>query len=56
MKREDYNLIKSEINRLLRQIDSSFEDDCTYSKDASIVRDVANLRYVVHCLYNDLIH
>ena len=56
MKRKDYKLFKNEINCLLKQIDLSFESDCTYSKDASIVRDVANLRYVVHCLYNDLIH
>lgn len=55
MKRKDYNLYKSEIRRLLKQIDVSFQPNYTYSKHSSISPDVATLRYVLDTLYNDLI-
>lgn len=56
MKRKDMNLFKSEIRRLLKQIDCSFSPDHVYDKNASICSDVAALRYVVDALYRDLIH
>lgn len=55
MKRKDYNLYKSEIRRLLKQIDVSFQPNYAYSKHSSLSCDVAALRFVVDTLYNDLI-
>lgn len=55
MTTEDYNLFKSEIFRLLEQIDVSFQPNYAYSKHSSISCDVATLRYVVDTLYKDLI-
>lgn len=56
MKRKDYKIFKSEIKRLLREIDSSFLPNFTYRENSSLVRNVANLRYLVDGLYNGLIH
>lgn len=55
MKRREYNLYKSEIRRLLKQIDVSFIPNYAYSKHSSLSCDVAILRYVVDTLYKDLI-
>lgn len=55
MKRKDYNLFKSEISRLLKQIDVSFEPNYAYSKHSSLSCDVAILRFVVDTFYKDLI-
>lgn len=43
MKRKDFNLYKSEICRLLKQIDDSFQLNHASSKHSSISCDVANL-------------
>ena len=55
MKRKDMNLYKSEIRRLLRQIDSAFYPNHVYDTTSSICSDAAALRYVVDALYKDLI-
>lgn len=56
MNRKEYKLLKREISRLLKKIDSSFLPDVHYSKASSLATDVSNLRYVVDLLYNDLTH
>lgn len=55
MKRKDFNLYKSEIRRLLKQIDRSFYPNHVYDKSSSIYSDSATLRYVVDALCRDLI-
>ena len=55
MKRREYNLYKSEIRRLLKQIDVSFQPNYAYSEHSPILCDVATLRFVVDTLYKDLI-
>lgn len=55
MKRKDLNLYKSEIRRLLRQIDRSFYPNHAYDESSSICTDAAALRYVADALYRDLI-
>lgn len=55
MKRKDMNLYKSEIRRLLRQIDRSFVPNHVYDKSSSIYTDAAVLRFVVDALCRDLI-
>lgn len=55
MKRKDMNLYKSEIRRLLRQIDRSFCPNHVYDKTSSICSDAAALRYVADVLCRDLI-
>ena len=55
MKRKDLNLYKSEIRRLLKQIDRSFYPNHVYDKSSSICSDAADLRYVVDALCRDLI-
>ena len=54
MKRKDFNLFKSEIRRLLKQIDDSFEPNQFYAESSKILHDAANLRYVVSVFCNDL--
>lgn len=54
MKRKDFNILKSEIRRLLKQIDDSFVPNHVYDETSVILRDAANLRYVVSLLCNDL--
>lgn len=54
MKRKDMDLYKSEIRRLLRQIDNAFYPNHVYDKTASICSDAAALRYVVDALCRDL--
>lgn len=54
MKRKEFNLLKSEILRLLEQIDDSFVPNHVYDEYSAISRDAANLRYVVSLLCNDL--
>lgn len=49
------NLYKSEIRRLLRQIDRSFYPNHTYDESSSICTDAAALRYVADAFYRDLI-
>ena len=55
MKRKVLNLYKSEIRRLLMQIDRSFYPNHSYDKSSSICSDAVALRYVVDALYRDLI-
>lgn len=55
MTRKDLNLYKSEIRRLLRQIDRSFYPNHVYDKNSSIFSDAAALRYVADALCRDLI-
>lgn len=55
MKRKDFNLLKSEIRRLLKQIDTSFVPNHVYDGASKVSRDAANLRYVADLLYKDLI-
>ena len=55
MTSKDYNLFKSEIIRLMEQIDVSFKPNFCYTKHSSISCDVAALRFVVDTLYKDLI-
>lgn len=55
MKRKDLNLYKSEIRRLLKQIDRSFYPNHVYDKSSSICSDAAALRYVADALCRDLI-
>lgn len=55
MKRKDLNLYKSEIRRLLRQIDRSFDPNHVYDESSSICSDAAALRYVADVLFRDLI-
>lgn len=54
MKRKDFNLYKSEIRRLLKQIDVSFVPNHVYDEDSRICCDAAALRYVASVLCNDL--
>lgn len=55
MKRKDLNLYKSEIRRLLRQIDRSFYPNHVYDESSSICSDAVALRFVADALYRDLI-
>lgn len=55
MKRKDLNLYKSEIRRLLKQIDRSFSPNHVYDESSSIYSDAAALRYVADVLCRDLI-
>lgn len=55
MKRKDLNLYKSEIRRLLKQIDRSFYPNHVYDKSSSIYSNAATLRYVADALCRDLI-
>lgn len=54
MKRKDFNLCKSEIRRLLKQIDSSFVPNHVYDKDSNLFHDAAALRYVADVLCSSL--
>ena len=55
MKRKDFNLYKSEIRRLLKQIDDSFVPNHVYDEKSKVCCDAAALRFVVDTLYRDLI-
>lgn len=55
MKRKDYNLVKSEIRRLLKELDNSFEPSHVYDVDSEVYRTACNLRYVVRVLSDDLV-
>lgn len=55
MTRKDYYLFKSDLSRLLKQIDVSFQSNYAYSKHSSLSCDAAILRYVVDTLSKDLI-
>lgn len=54
MKRKDFNLYKSEIRRLLKQIDDSFVPNHVYDEESKVSHDASALRFVVYTLYNDL--
>ena len=56
MKRNDFNLCKKEIRRLLKRLDDSFVPNHVYQKGSVLYRDASHLRYVVDCLCSDLIH
>lgn len=55
MKRKNMNLYRSEIRRLLRQIDRSFVPGVVYSPDSLVVCDASALRFVIDSLYKELI-
>lgn len=55
MKRKDYNLVKSEIRRLLKEIDSSFEPNQFYDLNSDVYRSACNLRYVASVFCDDLV-
>lgn len=55
MIRKDFNLYKSEIRRLLKQIDDSFVPNHVYDEGSKVCLDVLALRFVVNTLYRDLI-
>ena len=55
MKRKDYNLAKSEIRRLLKDIDSLFEPNHVYGFNSDVYRAACNLHYVVSNLCDDLV-
>lgn len=55
MKRKDYNIIKSELRRLLREVDRSFVPNHVYDKDSTLYRSACNLRYVADVLCSSLV-
>lgn len=55
MDKKTFYLYKGEIRRLLRQIDRSFEPNVVYGKNSLIGCDASALRFVIDCLYRDLI-
>lgn len=55
MRRKDYNLAKSEIRRLLKEIDGSFEPNHIYDLNSDVYRTACNMRYVVCVLCDDLV-
>lgn len=55
MQRKDYDLVKSEIQRLLNEIDTSFEPDKDYDISSDVFHAACNLRYVVNTLCHDLV-
>ena len=55
MKRKDFNLCKSEIRRLLKQIDTSFVPNHVYDKDSNLFHDAVVLRYVADVLCSSLV-
>lgn len=55
MNKKDYNLAKSEIRRLLKELDISFEPNHIYGVDSDVYRIACNLRYVVGVLSDDLV-
>lgn len=55
MKRKDYNLLKSEIRRLLKELDNSFESNHVYDEYSDVYRTACNMRYVVGILCDDLV-
>ena len=56
MNKKTFNLYKGEIRRLLRQIDHSFEPDLVYDPNSLVGCDASALRFVIDCLYRDLIN
>lgn len=55
MKRNEFDLCKKEIRRLLREIDSSFVSNHVYSSDSALYNKACKLRNVTFILSEGLL-